>query len=144
MKAGFATSTPSLEDCQTIPNCVAKDRAKRVWIGGQLSKCQDFGEIAFRRPIEKGFLVNWETEKAIWDNTFFDKGATLAVSIVEHDGYASLTCPKCEPHTANLVLTEAPNTPAALQKNCDEVVFEEYEFASYSRHLSGCYMLAFI
>ena len=34
------------------------------------------------------------------------------------------------------MLTEAPNTPAALQKNCDEVVFEEYEFASYSRCLS--------
>ena len=35
----------------------------------------------------------------------------------------------------NLVLTEAPNTPAALQSNCDQVVFEEYEFATYSRHV---------
>lgn len=43
---------------------------------------------------------------------------------------------KCDPHTTNLVLTEAPNTPVALQKNCDEIVFEEYEFASYSRTTS--------
>lgn len=79
IKAGFATATPSLEDCLAIPNCLAKDRGKRVWIGGQLSKCTDFGEIAFRRPVEKGFLVNWEAEKAIWDNTFIGKGAPLAV-----------------------------------------------------------------
>ena len=81
IKAGFATSQPSLEDCQVIPNCLAKDRGKHVWIGAQLEKCNDFGEIAFRRPVEKGFLVNWEAEKAIWDNTFFEKNAKLVVSV---------------------------------------------------------------
>ena len=80
LKAGFATSTPNLEDCHIIPNCLAKDRGKRVWVGGQLSKCQDFGEIAFRRPVEKGFLVSWEAEKAIWDNAFFEKNSVVAVS----------------------------------------------------------------
>lgn len=81
MKAGFATDSPILTDCHVIPNCVAKDRGKRIWIGSQLSKCKDFGEIVFRRPVEKGFLVNWEAEKAIWDSTFLDKGAILAVGI---------------------------------------------------------------
>lgn len=81
MKAGFSTSNPNLEDCHVIPNCLAKDRGKHVWIGAQLEKCNDFGEIAFRRPVEKGFLVNWEAEKAIWDNTFFEKNAKLMVSI---------------------------------------------------------------
>lgn len=119
MKAGFATSTLRLEDCQAIPNCLAKDRGKHVWIGAQLEKCNDFGEIAFRRPVEKGFLVNWEAQKAIWDNTFFEKNAKLA----------------CDPQTTNLILTEAPNTPVSLQTNCDQVIFEEYEFASYSRCL---------
>lgn len=79
MKAGFATSTPSLENCQVIPNCLAKDRGKHVWVGSSLEKCNDFGEIAFRRPVEKGFLVNWEAEKAVWDHTFFEKNAKLAV-----------------------------------------------------------------
>lgn len=80
IKAGFAISAPSLDDCQLIPNSLARDRGKRVWIGAQLEKCTDFGEMTFRRPIEKGFLVNWEAEKSIWDNTFIDKGAKLAVS----------------------------------------------------------------
>ncbi len=86
MKAGFATSNPTLEDCQVIPNCLAKDRGKHVWIGAQLEKCNDFGEIAFRRPVEKGFLVNWEAEKAIWDHTFIEKNARLAV-VVLYDYY---------------------------------------------------------
>ena len=83
MKAGFAKSSPTLDDCHAIPNCLARDRGKRVWVGSQLEKCNDFGEIAFRRPVEKGFLVNWEAEKAIWDNTFIDKGAKLAVSVCD-------------------------------------------------------------
>ena len=81
MKAGFATSAPNLEDCHVIPNCLARDRGKHLWIGAQLEKCNDFGEIAFRRPVDKGFIVNWEAEKAIWDSTFIDKKSELAVSV---------------------------------------------------------------
>lgn len=80
IKAGFATAAPSLEGCQIIPNSLARDRGKRIWIGAQLERCSDFGEMTFRRPIEKGFLVNWEAEKAVWDNTFIERGAQLAVS----------------------------------------------------------------
>lgn len=79
IKAGYASTNPKLENCQVIPNCIARDRQKRVWIGNQLDHCQDFGEIVFRRPVEKGCLVNWEAEKAIWDHTFFDAGAQLKV-----------------------------------------------------------------
>lgn len=83
IKAGFAISEqpPAEEDCQIIPNCIARDRGKRIWIGSQLGRCTDFGEIAYRRPVEKGFLVNWETEKAIWDNTFIDQNAKLRVCL---------------------------------------------------------------
>ena len=79
MKAGFAYGKPDVENCQLIPNCIARDRGKRIWIGSQLERCSDFGELALRRPIEKGFLVNWEAEKAIWDNTFVDGNAKLKV-----------------------------------------------------------------
>ena len=79
IKAGFAAQTPQLGDCVVVPNCIARDRGRKVWIGAQLERCTDFGEIVMRRPVEKGFLVNWEAEKAIWDNTFFDPGAKLKV-----------------------------------------------------------------
>ncbi|KAI9836693.1 MAG: Actin- protein 6 [Thelocarpon superellum] len=118
IKAGWAKENPDVEkDCHVIPNCMARGRDKRVWIAGQIESCRDFGEMAFRRPVEKGYLVNWEAEKEIWDHTFFDKNAKL----------------KCDPHEANLILTEALNAPASLQTNCDQMIFEEYEFAAYYR-----------
>lgn len=42
---------------------------------------------------------------------------------------------QCDPHETNLILTESPNAPSALQTNCDQIVFEEYEFATYSRSI---------
>jgi len=41
---------------------------------------------------------------------------------------------QCDPHETNLILTEAPNVFPALQTNCDQIVFEEFEFASYLSH----------
>ncbi|KAI9719781.1 MAG: hypothetical protein M1812_003269 [Candelaria pacifica] len=118
MKAGFANPSPDQEeDCHIIHNCISRSRDKRVWVGVQLENCKDFGEMAFRRPVEKGYLVNWEAEKEIWDHTFFDKDAKL----------------NCDPHDTNLIFTEAPNAPQALQTNSDQIIFEEFEFASYYR-----------
>lgn len=81
IKAGFAQPSPDpAKDCRVIPNCIARGRDKRIWVGVQLDHCKDFGEMAFRRPVEKGYLVNWEAEKEIWENSFFDKDAKLKVS----------------------------------------------------------------
>ncbi|KAL9579471.1 MAG: hypothetical protein Q9212_005093, partial [Teloschistes hypoglaucus] len=119
IKAGFVSSTPNLDDCHIIPNCLARERDKKIWVGSEIEACRDFGEMAFRRPVEKGYVVNWEAEKAIWDSTFLNPKSKLS----------------CDPDETNLILTEAPNTTAALQSNCDQIIFEEYEFATYSRHI---------
>lgn len=79
MKAGFVSSEPGLHDCHLIPNCIARDRERKVWIGSQLENAKDFGEMAFRRPVEKGYLVNWEGEKAVWNQAFFSQNAPLKV-----------------------------------------------------------------
>lgn len=79
IKTGFATESPSAADCHLIPNCLARDNNKRIWIGAQLENCRDFASMAFRRPVEKGYLVRWEAEKPIWDNAFIEKGAKLKV-----------------------------------------------------------------
>ena len=122
IKAGF--SSPAITDPKTlvpkvIPNCMARDRERKVYIGSELEKCKDFGEIVFRRPVEKGYLVNWEAQKEIWEHEFFDDKAPL----------------RCDPGETGLLLTEAPNTLPALQTACDQIVFEEFGFASYSRCL---------
>jgi actin-related protein 6 len=117
MKAGLCTRDKPPPEPRVIPNCMARDREKKVYIGSGLEKCKDFGEIVFRRPVEKGYLVNWEAEKEIWEHEFFEDKSPL----------------KCDPSETGLVLTEAPNAFPVLQTNCDQVVFEEFGFASYLR-----------
>lgn len=117
IKAGFSSPDEDAASCQVIPNCMARDRNKRVYTGSQLSKCKEFGEMVFRRPVEKGYMVNWEAEKEIWDQEFFNPNAAL----------------HCDPKETGLILTEAPNAPPVLQTNCDQIIFEEFQFSSYYR-----------
>lgn len=86
IKAGFISTNSGAEpdterDCKVIANCIARSqRDKRTYVGPELlDECWDFGELAFRRPVEKGFIVNWEGEKAIWERTLLDKRSTLQV-----------------------------------------------------------------
>jgi actin-related protein 6 len=72
IKAGLvASQEPTYNDCRVIPNCITRStRDKCTYVGAELDDCKDFGELAFRRPVEKGFIVNWEAEKAIWEHEF--------------------------------------------------------------------------
>ncbi|RMZ71761.1 Actin arp-6 [Pyrenophora seminiperda CCB06] len=122
IKAGLVTaqSDAAYNDCSVIPNCIARStRDKCTYVGAELDACKDFGELAFRRPVEKGFIVNWEAEKAIWEHEFMGEAAAEGL--------------RCDPKETNLLLAEKPNCPKELQKNCDEIVFEQFEFAAYYR-----------
>ncbi|OAT14205.1 actin-like protein arp6, variant [Blastomyces gilchristii SLH14081] len=127
MKAGYAPDQPSAEpplnSCLVIPNALARTRDKRVYIGAQLSThISDWNEATFRRPVEKGYVVSWEAEKEIWDHTFFDDGTARK---------PELRC--ADPENTTLIFTEAPNAMAALQKNADEIIMEEWGFGGYLR-----------
>lgn len=117
IKAGFVSDDKSDDKPRIIPNCLARDRHRKIYVGSELEKCKDFSEMAFRRPVEKGFIVNWEAQKEIWDREFFDDKAPN----------------KCNPSETRLILTEQPNSLPSLQTHCDQIVFEEYGFASYYR-----------
>ncbi|KAK8112399.1 hypothetical protein PG984_012925 [Apiospora sp. TS-2023a] len=127
IKAGYVTAGSDDGDDATnsddltptlVPNCIARDADRRVYVGHELDQCKDFSEIAFRRPVEKGFVVSWEAQKEIWDRQFFDAGAPQG---------------PCDPSDTRLILAEHSNALPVLQANCDQMVFEEYGFASYCR-----------
>lgn len=120
LKAGFSTDASP----RVVPNCLARDRHRRVYVGSELSQCKDFSEIQFRRPVDKGFIVNWEAQSAIWD-----------AEIVSEGGLA------CDPSETRLILAEPPNGLPALQANCDQMVFEEFQFASYYRAIGMTLLL---
>ncbi|KAF2733084.1 Actin/actin-like protein [Polyplosphaeria fusca] len=129
LKAGLvpaASTDLSYDSCTVIPNCIARStRDKCTYVASELIHCKDFGELAFRRPVEKGFIVNWEAEKAIWEHEFVESTAGEGLM--------------CDPKETNLLLTEKPNCPKELQKNCDEIVFEQFEFAAYHRSVGATF-----
>lgn len=114
-------TTTIIDEPRVIPNCIARDRGRHTYVGSDLARCRDLGEITFRRPVEKGYVVNWEAQKEIWDHEFFAPDAPQP----------------CDPAETRLVLTEQPNALPALQANCDQMVFEEFGFASYYRGIGG-------
>ncbi|EAW13348.1 actin family protein [Aspergillus clavatus NRRL 1] len=130
LKAGYASESPPTNDidqalsaCSIIPNAIAKTRGNRIYIGAQLStQVTDWNEMAFRRPVEKGYIVNWEAQKEIWETSFFDEKTVRSKDLrIEN------------PEDTTLVLTEAPNALPTLQRNADEIVMEEWGFGGYLR-----------
>ena len=127
LKAGFSpanatTDTDALSHCHVIQNALARTRDKRIHIASQLdTRVSDWTDVIFRRPVERGQIVSWEAQKAIWDHTFFEE-KTAMKDLLVHDV-----------EDTTLVLTEAPNTLPALQKNADEIIMEEWGFGAYTR-----------
>jgi actin-related protein 6 len=120
IKAGFATTDSDVVDKpRLIPNCISRDRGGKTYVASELSQCADFSEAVFRRPVERGSIVNWEAQKEIWEREFFDDKAPL----------------RCDPAETCLLLAEPSNSLPILQTNCDQMVFEEFGFASYYRGL---------
>ncbi|GES60547.1 actin/actin-like protein [Aspergillus terreus] len=130
MKAGHAPEAPtaidemdSLSLCSVIPNALFKTRGNRVYVGSELNThVADGNELMFRRPVEKGYIVNWEAQKEIWEHSFFDEKNVRSKDL-------RITSPE----ETTLLLTEAPNALPALQKNADEIVMEEWGFGGYYR-----------
>ncbi|RYC64002.1 hypothetical protein CHU98_g2198 [Xylaria longipes] len=118
IKAGFVTDDGIVDDSpRLIPNCIARDRDNRTYVASEIAQCTDFSEAVFRRPVEKGFIVNWEAQKEIWEREFLDDGAPQ----------------RCDAAETRLLLAEPANPLPILQANCDQMVFEEFGFASYYR-----------
>ncbi|KAK9474644.1 actin family [Dipodascopsis tothii] len=114
IKAGYAGS----EAPAVIPNCIARSKTRGVFVADEInSRLKDQSGVDFRRPIDKGHLVNWESEKAIWDRVFFAE--ELGFRIPTDD--------------TTLVLTEPVLSLPACSANTDQIVFEEYGFGAYVR-----------
>ena len=65
------------------------------------------------RPLERGCLVNWDTQAEVWARAFGPEVLKIA------------------PAETSLLLSEAPLTPSAIQDTLDEMVFEHFGFHSY-------------
>ncbi|KAN0074661.1 Actin family [Tylopilus felleus] len=113
IKAGVVGSD---ETVRIIPNAVVRSKGdKTTYIGHEIARCRDFSSLHYRLPFEKGYLVDWDAQKAVWDGLFSTE--VLSVNAPE----------------SSLIITEPYFNLPNVQDVYDQFVFEEYEFQSYYR-----------
>lgn len=116
LRAGLATDA---EPAARVPNCVARaKKEKTVLVGDGLRQHTRTHDLALHRAHERGYVVNWDVERAVWDRV-----ACLASSSSSSSSAAA--------SDAGLLLTEAPLCPAPLRRTTLQVVFEELGFAAH-------------
>ncbi|OBZ68644.1 Actin-like protein ARP6 [Grifola frondosa] len=99
-----------------IPNAIVRSKGdKTAYVGHEMAKCRDYASLNYRLPFEKGYLVDWDAQKAIWDGMFSNE--VFGVNTAE----------------SSLLITEPCFDLPNLQDVYDQFVFEEYEFLSYYR-----------
>lgn len=111
-KVGFSNM-----EAKVVPNCImkAKSERRRPFIGSQIDDCRDASGLFYILPFQRGFLINWDTQKTVWDYMFSKE-----------------CCPVNFSETP-LIITEPLFNFASIQEAMTEIFFEEYECTSLLR-----------
>ncbi|XP_050522217.1 actin-related protein 6 isoform X2 [Daktulosphaira vitifoliae] len=109
-----------------IPNYIMKVKSerRRTFIGDQLKECRDKSGLFYMLGYQKGYLLNWDIQKTVWDYVF------------------SKECCKADFTETPLIVTEPYFNFSSIQEGMTEMFFEEYEFQSLLRINAGdlsCY-----
>uniref|UniRef100_A0A6G1SDJ2 Actin-related protein 6 n=1 Tax=Aceria tosichella TaxID=561515 RepID=A0A6G1SDJ2_9ACAR len=117
IKCGLASS----ESPNIIPNCKMKVKSERQrqYIGDQIDDCKDCSGLYYILPHQKGFIMNWDTQREVWDYVINSKYKHI------------------DPKETQLIITEPYFNFKQIQNNIDEVLFEEFGFASVLRTNTG-------
>ncbi|KAF3790621.1 Actin-related protein 6 [Nymphaea thermarum] len=103
-----------------VPNCVGRSstgshhhhgssKSKKWLVADQLQDSDDV--MSIRRPLDRGYLINPDLQKEIWDRIF---KALL----------------KVDPSDSSLLLVEPLFNLPSIQRSTDELVFEDFGFQS--------------
>lgn len=110
-KVGFAGQT---DPVRLMTNGQAKSKSEhKVFVADQFDSCNDFSALQYRLSLERGCLVNWDTQAEVWARAF---GPDVL---------------RINPSECSLLLSETPLCPTAIQDTLDEMVFEHFGFDSY-------------
>ncbi|KAL8581743.1 hypothetical protein ACOMHN_043161 [Nucella lapillus] len=112
-KVGFSSD----KEARVIPNCVmkAKNVRTRIFVGDQIDECKDLSSLYYLLPFQKGYLVNWDIERQVWDHMF------------------GKDCCRVEFGETTLIVTEPFFNFQSIQEAMTEVLFEEYQFKAIYR-----------
>mmetsp|Transcript_35953 Transcript_35953/g.80033 ORF Transcript_35953/g.80033 Transcript_35953/m.80033 type:complete len:419 (+) Transcript_35953:120-1376(+) len=110
IKVGFGgESTPR----SVFPNCSAKPKGERqIFIGDMMLECKEISQLTIKRPMDRGYLVNWDLEREIWGRVFRN---VLRVNARD----------------CGLLLTEPLFNFPQVQAATEQIVFEEFGMRSF-------------
>ncbi|XP_076243806.1 actin-related protein 6 [Calliopsis andreniformis] len=111
-KVGLASDSPKV-----VPNCImkAKSERRRPFVGNQIEECRDASGLFYILPFQKGYLVNWDVQKTVWDYVFSKECCPVNLSQL------------------SVIVTEPLFNFPTVQEAMTEIFFEEYECQSLLR-----------
>lgn len=109
-------------------NALAKDKYGVSYLSNHIKNIKDISSVTLQRPHEMGQLTSWELQSCIWDYCLYNPD--------EFNGFDLGETVK----DTHLITNETCLTLPTLSKNMDQVLFEEYEFASLYKAPSEAYI----
>ncbi|XP_065088076.1 actin-related protein 6 [Ochlerotatus camptorhynchus] len=96
---------------KTVLNCItkAKSERRRPFVGNQIEECRDVSGLFYILCFQRGYLVNWDIQKTVWDYMFSQE--CCSVSFVE----------------TPLLITEPLFNFQSIQEAMLEILYEEYD-----------------
>ncbi|CAL9732835.1 actin-like protein Arp6p [Monosporozyma unispora] len=124
IKFGYADSNKPFRAL----NALAKDKYGVSNLSNHIKNIKDISSVTLQRPHEMGQLTSWELQSCLWDYCLYNPD--------EFNGFDLGETTK----GTHLITNETCLTLPALSKNMDQVLFEEYEFASVYKAPSEGYI----
>ncbi|KAF3706028.1 Actin-related protein 6 [Channa argus] len=111
----------SQEKVSVIPNCQFRSKTSRLktFTANQLDEIKDPSGLFYILPFQKGYLVNWDVQRKVWDHLF---GKEMF---------------KVEFPDTSIIITEPYYNFTSIQESMNEILFEEYQFQSALRINAG-------
>lgn len=92
----------------------AKSERRRPFIGDQINDCRDASGLFYILVFQKGYLINWDVQKTVWDYMFGQDCCSVDFS-------------------NPFIITEPQFNFSSIQEAITEIFFEEYECESLLR-----------
>lgn len=111
----------SQKKVSVIPNCQFRSKTSRLktFTANQLDDIKDPSGLFYILPFQKGYLVNWDVQRKVWDHLF---GKEMF---------------KVDFADTSIIITEPYFNFSTIQESMNEILFEEYQFQSALRINAG-------
>uniref|UniRef100_A0AAQ4PG50 Actin-related protein 6 n=2 Tax=Gasterosteus aculeatus aculeatus TaxID=481459 RepID=A0AAQ4PG50_GASAC len=111
----------SQESVSVIPNCQFRSKTSRLktFTANQLDEIKDPSGLFYILPFQKGYLVNWDVQRKVWDHLFGKEMFKVDFS------------------DTSVIITEPYFNFSSIQESMNEILFEEYQFQSALRTNAG-------